>query len=59
MHGLTGTVIGLIVTAIGLAGLGIALAQMMTHANPQGALFSVGGLGVFLVACFAVVALLR
>jgi hypothetical protein len=51
MHGRTGTIIGLAVAAIGLAGLGVALAQMMTHASANGALLSVGGLGVFLAAC--------
>jgi hypothetical protein len=59
MHGTPGTVIGVVVAAIGLTGLGVALAQMTTHTDPSGALLSVGGLGVFLVACFAVVAMLR
>jgi hypothetical protein len=35
--------------ALGLAGLGAALAQMMTHADPNGTLISAGGLGLFLV----------
>lgn len=59
MRGFVGTIIALVVVAVGLTGLGVALAQMTTHANPNGTLLSVGGLGVFLVACFAVVAMAR
>jgi hypothetical protein len=47
MRGTFGIVIGVVIIAFGLAGLGAALAQMMTHANPDGTLISLGGLGVF------------
>ncbi len=47
MNAVFGTFIGVVVIALGLAGLGVALAEMMTHANPNGTLISIGGLGVF------------
>jgi hypothetical protein len=50
MRGIIGIVVGLVIIALGLGGLGVALAQMMTHANPNGALISVGGLGLFIAA---------
>jgi hypothetical protein len=49
MRGTTTIFVGILVLVLGLAGLGLALAQMMTHADPNGALISVGGLGVFVV----------
>ena len=50
MGGTIGFIVGLIIMALGLGGLGIALAQMMTHADPHGALISVAGLRAFVVA---------
>jgi hypothetical protein len=47
MRGTFGILIGVILFAIGLAGLGEALAQMMTHTDPHSALKAAGGLGVF------------
>jgi len=47
MSGFLGIVVGIIIVTLGLGGLGVALAQMMTHADPNGALISLGGLGVF------------
>lgn len=51
MRGTLGLLLGILIMALGLAGLGVALAQMMTHADPNAALVSVGGLGVFVVVC--------
>jgi hypothetical protein len=50
MGGTIGFIVGLTIMVLGLGGLGIALAQMMTHADPNGALISIGGLGAFVVA---------
>jgi hypothetical protein len=50
MRATVGFVVGLIIMGLGLGGLGVALAQMMTHADPNGALISIGGLGAFVVA---------
>ena len=50
MRATVGFVVGLIIMGLGLGGLGVALAQMMTHADPNGALISVAGLGAFVVA---------
>jgi len=47
MRGTFGILIGVILFAIGLAGLGEALAQMMTHADPNASMKAAGGLGVF------------
>ncbi len=47
MSGFLGIVVGIIIVTVGLGGLGVALAQMMTHADPNGTLISLGGLGVF------------
>ena len=49
MRGPFAILVGIVVMALGLAGLGVALAQMMTHADPNGALITVAGLGVYLV----------
>ena len=50
MGGTIGFIVGLTIVVLGLGGLGIALAQMMTHADPHGALISIGGLGAFVLA---------
>lgn len=49
MRGTFGVIVGIVMFAIGLAGLGVALDQMMTHADPDSALKAVAGLGVFVV----------
>jgi hypothetical protein len=59
MQGLLGTLVGIVVITIGLAGLGVALTQMMTHADPNGTLISLGGLGAFIVSLFVMLALIR
>ena len=53
MRGIFGVLVGIVVIAIGLAGLGYALDQMMTHADPDAALKSAAGLGTFVVVGLA------
>jgi len=50
MRGVFGVLIGLVVFAVGLAGLGFALNEMMTHADPNTAVRALAGLGTFLIA---------
>jgi hypothetical protein len=50
MRATIGIFLGIVIMGLGLGGLGVALAQMMTHADPNGALISIGGLGAFVVA---------
>jgi hypothetical protein len=50
MQGTVGLLIGFVVGALGLSGLGVALAEMMTHANPNASLISAAGLVVFVVS---------
>jgi len=59
MRGPIGILVGSGIIALGLAGLGVALAQMMTRANPHGDLISLGGLGVFAVVCLFLVSMAR
>jgi hypothetical protein len=59
MRGAIGIIVGIVIITLGLAGLGVALAQMMTHADPNGALISLGGLGVFAAVCVLLLALAR
>jgi hypothetical protein len=59
MRGFFGVLIGIVVIAIGLAGLGYALDLMMTHADPAGALKQAAGLGAFVVASLVLVAIIR
>ena len=59
MRGFFGVLIGIVVLAIGLVGLGYALQLMMTHADPNSALRQVAGLGTFVVASLVMVALIR
>lgn len=59
MRGVLGFLIGFVIITLGLAGLGAALAQMMTHADPNGTLISLGGLGVYVVASLLMLALAR
>jgi hypothetical protein len=58
MRGTIGLLVGIVIVAIGLAGLGASLAQMMTHADPHGLLISLGGLGTFLLAGLVMLLLL-
>ena len=60
MRGTIGLVVGLAVIALGLAGLGFALTNLMITAHPESALIPVSGLVVFAVCClFIVVAAYR
>jgi hypothetical protein len=42
--------VGIVIFAVGLAGLGFALNEMMTHADPNTALRQLAGLGTFIIA---------
>jgi formate-dependent nitrite reductase membrane component NrfD len=53
MRGIFGVLVGIVLFAIGLAGLGFALHQMMTQADPHAALKAAAGLGTFVVVCLA------
>ncbi|HET6322971.1 MAG TPA: hypothetical protein VFF87_13040 [Hyphomicrobium sp.] len=59
MSGASGLLTGLVVVIIGLAGLGFALAQMMTHADPNSLLYTAAGLVTFVVAALASLAIIR
>jgi hypothetical protein len=59
MRGFVGILVGAVIIALGLAGLGVALAQMMTHADPNGTLISLGGLGVFAAVCLFLLVMAR
>jgi hypothetical protein len=50
MRGTFGILLGVIIVAVGLAGLGEALHQMMTHADPNSSVKAAAGLGTFLLA---------
>jgi hypothetical protein len=49
MRGFFGVLVGLVLFAIALAGLGVALNEMMTHADPNGAMKALAGLGTFVI----------
>ena len=58
MRGVFGVLIGLVLFAVGLAGLGFALDQMMTHADPNASMKALAGLGTFvIVSLLSVVAI--
>jgi hypothetical protein len=59
MRGFFGVLLGIIVLAVGLAGLGYALDLMMTHADPNSALRQVAGLATFIVAGLVMLAIIR
>jgi hypothetical protein len=59
MRGTFGVIVGIVLFAVGLAGLGEALTQMMTHADPNSALKAVAGLGVFLLVSLLSVVMIR
>lgn len=50
MRGVFGVLVGIVLFAVGLAGLGFALDQMMTQADPNAAMKSLAGLGTFIIA---------
>jgi ABC-type proline/glycine betaine transport system permease subunit len=45
--------VALIVAALGLLGLGYGVYEMMTHAGPDAALKTAGGLAVYVIVCLA------
>lgn len=53
MRGVFGVLIGLILFTIGLGGLGFALDQMMTQADPNAAMKALAGLGTFVIVSLA------
>jgi hypothetical protein len=59
MGGFLGILIGIVLIALGLGGLGVALHEMMTHSSPHDALVSIGGLGTFLVSAMLMLLLAR
>lgn len=59
MRGFFGVLIGVIVFAIGLSGLAVALGEMMTQADPHASLKAAAGLGTFVLAALASVAIIR
>lgn len=59
MRGFFGVLVGLVVFTVGLAGLGVALGQMMTQTDPHAALKAVAGLGTFVVAGLLSLAIIR
>jgi hypothetical protein len=58
MRGTIGFIVGIIIAAVGLAGLGASLREMMTHADPHSLLISLGGLGAFVLASLITLILL-
>ena len=50
MRGIFGIFLGTIIVAVGLSGLGEALFQMMTHADPNASMKAAAGLGTFVLA---------
>ena len=59
MRGTTGLIVGIIVLAVGLAGLGFAFDLMMSHADPDTGTKAAAGLVTFVVACLASLAIIR
>ena len=59
MRGFFGVLVGLVLFAIGLAGLGVALNEMMTHADPNSAMKALAGLGTFMFVCLVSMVMIR
>jgi hypothetical protein len=59
MNGTFGIIIGTVFVALALAGLGVALHEMMTHAADHDALISIGGLATFVVSSLILLRLAR
>jgi hypothetical protein len=51
--------VGLVLFAIGLAGLGVALNEMMTHADPNSSVRALAGLGTYMVVCLVSMVMFR
>jgi hypothetical protein len=59
MRGAVAILFGLIVVGVGLAGLCLALMEMMTHADPEASLKAAGGLATFVVAALVMLLMAR
>lgn len=59
MRGTVGALVGFIILAVGLAGVGVALAPLMTHTNQHADLISLGGLGAFVASLVVMLLLIR
>lgn len=59
MSGTGGFLVGIVLFAVALSGLGFALFLMMTHADPDAGIKAAAGLGAFVVASLASVFLIR
>jgi hypothetical protein len=59
MRAFFGVLVGLVLFAIGLAGLGVALNEMMTHADPNSAVKALAGLGTYMVVCLIAMVMFR
>ncbi|MFA5900573.1 MAG: hypothetical protein WC829_15845 [Hyphomicrobium sp.] len=59
MSGTVGMIVGLVILALGLGGLGFAFDQMMTHADPDAALKAAAGIVTFAVSAFITLAIIR
>ena len=59
MNGLFGIIVGIVLIALALAGLGTTLHEMMTHSADHDALISIGGLATFVVSSLILVRLAR
>ena len=53
MQGMASLTVALIIAALGLLGLGYGVYEMMTHAGPDAALKTAGGLAVYVIVCLA------
>jgi len=59
MRGTFGILIGIVLMAVGLAGLGVALDQMMSQTDPNASMKALAGLGVYVAVCFSALILAR
>lgn len=59
MGGTLGLLIGVVLLLVGLGGLAFALEQFMTHTDPNMSLHAVAGIGTFVLAAFATIAVIR
>ncbi len=53
MQGMASLTVALIIAALGFFGLGYGVYEMMTHAGPDAALKTAGGLAVYVIVCLA------
>jgi hypothetical protein len=59
MSGAIGFIVGVVLFAVGLGGLAFALEQFMTHTDPNLALHAAAGIGTFVIAALASIAVIR